>query len=192
MNEVNHILAGQKYTAGDGQTSYRAAFLQEVYDEATSSWWLWYTMGADLAPKIDAYTSGGYTLSDPTITGLYQFGMPIHKRQIVPQNKGPNQEQAIADADGENAYPRFMANQPVCYTRHNNGQEWLVYSPGPHMRQALQELWKLDKCVSRIEILCRNVDDDGRECEPLVYNGKRVYKRLVLHKNHPMAMRPTE
>lgn len=192
MSEVNHLLAGQKFTAADGQAAYRAAFLQEVYDEKTRSWWLWYSVGADLAPKIDYYTSKGWTVSDPEITGLYAYGYPINRRQIVEKGKGPDQAQAVADADGENAFPRFMANSPVCYTRQANGQDWLVYSRGPHMKQALEELWKLNKCISKVEIQCRDFDEDGKDCGPLMYQGKIVYKRLVLRSDHPMAVRPDE
>lgn len=170
----------------DGQAAVKVAALQEVRD-AEGRYWLYYTLGADLAAKIDLYTQHGYTVSDPETTGLYQVGFPIHRREIVKKDKGPNQEQATADADGENDFPRFMANAPVCYTRRADGQEWLVYSRGSHMRQAIDELWSMGKAVVRLEVPC--TDENGA---PLLYNGKRTYRRLVVPSDHKHAMNPTD
>lgn len=188
MSEVNHILVpGQVYKAEQGVAAYRAAVAQEVFDAETKSWWLWYTMGADLAPKIDDLNSRNLTLSDPVVTGLYAIGVPIHRREIVSRDKGPDQAQALADADGENDYPRFMANQPVCYTRQADGQEWLVYARGPHMRDALAALWKANKAIIKVEVPC--TDEDGA---PLLFKGKKVYRRLIVAKDHPAAVNPAE
>ncbi len=155
----------------------KVAALQEVRDNETGEWWLYYTLGADLSAKLDGYTARGFTLSDPEITGLYSIGYPIHRRKIVKVGEGPSYDQAIADADGENEFPRLEANKPVCYSRQVDGQTWLVYSKGDHLRTALDELWKAGKAVSRIEVLCT-----GEAGDPLIYNGKRVYRRLIVPK----------
>jgi len=175
VREVNAI---------DGHAAIKMAALQEVTDADGKSW-LYYTVGADLAAKIDLYTQHGFTVGDPEITGLYQTGFPVHRRPIVKKGLGPDQEQATADADGENDFPRFMANAPVCYTRRADGQEWLVYSRGEHMRQALAELWRMGKAVVRLEVPC--LDENNA---PLLYNGKRCYRRLVVKNDHKHAMKP--
>lgn len=175
----------REVTAVDGQAAIKVAALAELTDAEGKSW-LYYTMGADLAAKIDLYTQHGFTVGDPeTVPGLYQAGFPVHRRPIVKKGLGPNQEQATADADGENEFPRFMANAPVCYTRTADGQEWLVYSRGDHMRQAVDELWQKGKAVVRLEVLCS--DENGA---PLLYNGKRCYKRLVVKSDHKHAQKP--
>ena len=176
----------REVSAIDGHAAIKMAALQEVTDAEGKSW-LYYTVGADLAAKIDLYTQHGYTVGDPEVTGLYQTGFPVNRRPIVKKGLGPDQEQATADADGENDFPRFMANAPVCYTRKADGQEWLVYSRGPHMRQAIDELWRLNKAVVRLEVPC--TDETGA---PLLYNGKRCYRRLVVPNDHKYAMKPDD
>lgn len=169
----------------------KVAALQEVRDNVTGEWWLWYTMGADLAPKLDAYTKRGFTLSDPELTGLYSVGMPIHKRKIVRIGEGPSYDQALADADGENEFPRLAADLPVCYSRQVDGQTWLVYCKGPHLRTALDELWKAGKALSRLEVICTDQDENGRQY-PLLYKGQRCYRRLILSKDNPNALNPAD
>lgn len=170
----------------DGQAAVKMAALQEVSD-AEGRLWLYYTMGADLGPKIDLYANQGWTLGDPEITGLYSVGFPIHRREVLNRDKGPSPDQALADADGENDFPRFMADAPVCYTRQADGQNWLVYSKGPHMRQALDELWRKGKAVTKAEIQCK--DEEGA---PLLYQGKRCYRRLVVKSDSKHAVRPDQ
>jgi hypothetical protein len=171
----------------DGHAAIKVAALYEV-TQADGTSWLYYTVGADLAAKIDLYTQHGYTVGDPeTVLGMYQSGFPVHRRPIVKKGLGPNQEQATADADGENEFPRFMANAPVCYTRKADGQEWLVYSRGEHMRQAIDELWRLGKAVVRLEVPC--TDENGA---PILFQGKRCYRRLVVPSDHKYAQKPDD
>lgn len=158
----------------------RVAAIQEV--TVDGQWYVYYTVGADLGPHLDKYAQAGWTVHDPEMTGLYSVGLPIHRRKIVKRDKGPSPEQALADADGENDFPRLEANKPVCYSRQVDGRTWLVYSHGPHMRAALDELWKAGKAVSHIEILCTEEDEKGRQY-PLLYQGKRCYRRLIVPKD---------
>jgi len=157
----------------------RLAAIQEC--TVDGEWYLYYTVGADLGPHLDKYEQAGFTLLDPELTGLYSIGLPIHRRKLVRRDKGPSAEQALADADGENEFPRLEANKPVCYSRQVDGLTWLVYSHGPHMRAALDELWKAGKAVSRIEVLCTEQDEKGNTY-PLLYQGKRCYRRLIVPK----------
>lgn len=174
----------REVSAIDGHASVKMAALQEV-THADGTFWLYYTVGADLSAKLTDYADKGWTLRDPEITGLYSVGYPIHRRQVVRKDNGPNFDQALADADGENEFPRFLANAPVCYTRQADGQEWLVYTRGSHMRQALDELWRLGKAVTAFEIPCKDEDN-----APLRYNGKPCFRRLVVKSDSKYAQRP--
>jgi hypothetical protein len=171
----------------DGQAAVKMAALQEVTDPKDGKLWLYYTVGADLGPKLDLYQQKGWTLGDPQITGLYAVGFPIHRREVVIRDKGPSADQALADADGENEFPRFMADAPVCYTRQADGQEWLVYSRGPHMKEALDELWRKGKAIVRLEVPC--TDENGA---PLLFKGKRCYRRLVVKSDNKYALKPDQ
>jgi hypothetical protein len=183
IREVNSI---------DGNASSKLASLQEVTNP-DGTFWLYYTLGADLAARLLDYAEKGWTLGDPELTGLYSFGLPYHRRQIVKRDKGPSPEQALADSDGENEFPRFMANAPVSYVRRSDGQEWLVYQRGSHMRQALDELWRTGRAVTNVEYPCvgYSIDDkDNASPTPLVYNGKRVYRRLIVKNDSRHAVKP--
>lgn len=175
----------------NGEIAYNVAALQEVTDPATGEWYLYYSVGADLAAKIDKYQKAGFSLSDPEPTGFYTLGIPIHRRKIVPIGKGPNPEQLLADSDGENSFPRLEANKPVCYSRQVDGQTWLVYCKGQHLRAALDKLWNAGKAVSRLEVLCTEQDDNGKQY-PLLYKGHRCYRRLILNKDNPNALNPKD
>lgn len=167
-----------------GAIAARMAALTEVWDKDSGEWYLYYTVGSDLSDHLTRYTQSGWTLSDPEITGLYSVGLPIHRRKIVKPHLGPNHDQALADADGENDFPRLAVNEPVCYVRPADGQVWLVYARGPHMRQAIDELWKAGKALHRLELMC--TDEEGA---PIFYQGVRIYRRLIVAKDK--GMNPT-
>lgn len=161
----------------NGILASKVATLTEVWDRDSNEWYLYYTLGADLSAKLDRYAQAGHTLADPEPTAYFINHTPMYRRKIVKRDKGPSPDQALADADGENEFPRLAPNSPVCYCRPSDGQVWLVYARGEHMRTAVDELWKMGKALGRLELQC--TDEEG---QPLLYQGVRIYRRLIVAK----------
>lgn len=169
-------------TSVDGNIIYKVAAVRETWeeDQGRQKHYVYYTVGADLGPYVDKFEKQGKVLGDPEPTALYSVGIPMHRREVVKRDKGPNAGQSLADVDGENEFPRLMASAPVSYTREVDGQSWLVYCRGEHLREVLAALWARGQAIHRVEVMC----------EGLVYRGGQVYKRLLVPSSHPHAVNP--